>query len=414
MQETHGGNIYILSEKLRLNEKNIIDFSASINPLGIPRSAISAIKDNAKRLYNYPDPDAKRLRLQLSKQHKINPESIICGNGSTELIYLVARALRPERVLIPAPTFSEYERACRISNKLRVMSYELKKEDNFDINTDTFIEALEQQNSRGPRKVADFLGQRTAEQPGENTTELLRYCSNAPVNLAFLCNPNNPTGRALKKTNVIKIADASRKLKCYLIIDEAFIDFVPEESVIKEVEKNPYLIVLRSLTKFYALSGLRIGYGVFPLNIIETIKNHKEPWTVNTLAQTAGVAVFNDAAFKKKTFRVIKREKDFLEKGFKRLEISYIPSEANYYLLRINHAKEIISALRNKGIIVRDCSNFKGLDGAYIRIAVKSREDNMRLLNVIARLMKSAEAISKAYPEQSEGNEILRCARNDR
>ena len=203
---------------------------------------------------------------------------------------------------------------------------------------------------------------------------------------AFLCNPNNPTGRALKKADAIKIADASRKLKCYLIIDEAFIDFVPEESVIKEVGKNPYLIVLRSLTKFYALSGLRIGYGVFPLNITETIKKHKEPWTVNTLAQTAGIAAFNDTAFKKKTFRVIKQEKDFLEKEFKRLEISYVPSQANYYLLRINHAKEIISALGDKGILVRDCSNFKGLDGKYIRIAVKSRKNNMRLIGELGEL----------------------------
>jgi threonine-phosphate decarboxylase len=365
MQETHGGNIYALSEKLRLNEKNIIDFSASINPLGIPESVNSAIKDNIKYLHNYPDPEAKRLRSQLAKHHKINPESIICGNGSTELIYLVARALRPARVLIPAPTFSEYERACELSCKLRVKSYRLKQENDFDIDPDKFIQKM---------KGCDA---------------------------AFLCNPNNPTGRVLKKAAAKKIADASRKLKCYLIIDEAFIDFVPEESVIKEVEKNPYLIVLRSLTKFYALSGLRIGYGVFPLNITETIKKHKEPWTVNTLAQTAGIAAFKDTAYKKKTFRVIKQEKDFLDKEFKRLEISCIPSEANYYLLRLNNAKEIISALRNKGILVRDCSNFKGLDGKHIRIAVKSREDNMRLLKELSNFSKNC------HPEFISGSQKM-------
>ncbi|MFZ3121830.1 MAG: threonine-phosphate decarboxylase CobD [Thermodesulfovibrionales bacterium] len=365
MQETHGGNIYILSEKLRLNEKDIIDFSASINPIGVPKSVNSVIKDNIKYLHNYPDPDAKRLRLQIAKQRKINPESIICGNGSTEMIYLVARALRPERILIPAPTFSEYERACRISYELRVMSYELKEGNNFDIDTDDFI----------------------AHMKGNINSKLQTPNSKLKCDMAFLCNPNNPTGRVLKKADVIKIADASKKLKCYLVVDEAFIDFVPEESVIKEVGKNPYLIVLRSLTKFYALSGLRIGYGVFPLNITETIKKHKEPWTVNTLAQTAGIAAFKDIEFKKKTFRVIKQEKDFLEKEFKRLEISYIPSEANYYLLKFNNAKEIISALRNKGILVRDCSNFKGLDGKYIRIAVKSRKDNMRLLKELSKFL---------------------------
>lgn len=365
MQETHGGNIYILSEKLCLNEKDIIDFSASINPLGIPESVISAIKDNIKYLHNYPDPDAKRLRLQIAKQHKINPESIICGNGSTEMIYLVARALRPERVLIPAPTFSEYERACEISCKLKVESYQLKQENDFDIDPDVFIQKI-------------------------------KGCV-----MAFLCNPNNPTGRVLKKADVIKIADASKKFKCYLVVDEAFIDFCPDESVMTKVQHNPYLIVLRSLTKFYALSGLRIGYGVFPLNITETIKKHKEPWTVNTLAQTAGIAAFKDIEFKKKTFRVIKQEKDFLEKEFKRFEISYIPSEANYYLLRLNNAKEIISELRNKGILVRDCSNFKGLDGKYIRIAVKSREDNMRLLKELSNFSKNC------HPEFISGSQKM-------
>ena len=367
MQETHGGNIYILSDKLRLDEKDTIDFSASINPLGVPKSVNSVIKDNIKYLHNYPDPDTKRLRLQIAKQHKINPESIICGNGSTELIYLVASALKPERVLIPAPTFSEYERACRMSYELRVMSYELREDNNYDIVTNDFI----------------------AHMKGDINSKLQTPNSKLKCDVAFLCNPNNPTGRVLKKADVIKIADASKKLKCYLVVDEAFIDFVPEESVIKEVEKNPYLIVLRSLTKFYALSGLRIGYGVFPLNIIETLKKHKEPWTVNTLAQTAGIAAFKDIAFKKKTFRVIKEEKDFLEKEFKRLELSYIPSEANYYLLRLNNAKKIISALRNKGILVRDCSNFKGLDGKYIRIAVKSRGDNMRLLKELSNFSKN-------------------------
>ena len=365
MQETHGGNIYALSGKLRLDEKDIIDFSASINPLGVPKTVISALKHSIQHLYNYPDPDAKRLRLQIAKHHKINPESIICGNGSTELIYLVARSLRPERVLIPAPTFSEYERACKIRDGLRVMRYELKREKDFDLNIEEFIDAM-----------------------SGKQLPITRHASRITAfDMAFLCTPNNPTGRLIKKEDVIEIANAAKKLKCYLVVDEAFIDFVPEESAIKEVGENPYLIVLRSLTKFYALSGLRIGYGVFPLNITEAIKKHKEPWTVNTLAQTAGIAAFKDIEFKKKTFRVIKQEKDFLEKEFKRSEISYIPSEANYYLLRLNNAKEIITALRNKGILVRDCSNFKGLDNSYMRIAVRSRRENKVLIKELSKFL---------------------------
>jgi threonine-phosphate decarboxylase len=247
-----------------------------------------------------------------------------------------------------------------MSSKLKVTSYELREENNFEIDPDELITTLSRLTPHASRS-----------------------------NMAFLCNPNNPTGRVLKKADVIKIANASRRLKCYLVVDEAFIDFCPDESVMTAVRYNPYLIVLRSLTKFYALAGLRAGYGVFPLNITETIKKHKEPWTVNTLAQTAGIAAFKDTEFKKKTFKAIKQEKDFLEKEFKRLGISYIPSEANYYLLRLNNAKEIISALRNKGILVRDCSNFKGLDEKYIRIAVKSREYNMRLLKELSNFSKN-------------------------
>jgi len=367
MTELHGGNIYRLAEALGIGENRIIDFSASINPLGVPKSVISAIGEHGKYLFNYPDPDAKKLRLHIARQYKINPEFIICGNGSTELIYLIARALQPKKVLIPEPTFSEYERAILTTSRksvsfgdpLRreVRSQKLRQENNFDISPEEFIKALSRLTPHASRS-----------------------------NMAFLCNPNNPTGRLLKKKEVLKIAESAKKLKCYLVVDEAFIDFRPEDSVVREVRNNPYLIVLRSLTKFYALSGLRIGYGVLPLNVVDIVNRYKEPWTVNALAQTAGIAALNDTDYKKATFKAIKQEKDFLEKEFERLDINYIPSEANYYLLRLNNAKKAIQILRNAGILVRDCSNFKGLDSSYIRVAVKSNRDNKRLLKELACL----------------------------
>ncbi|MDI6802113.1 MAG: threonine-phosphate decarboxylase CobD [Thermodesulfovibrionales bacterium] len=343
--ELHGGNIYRLAEMLGIDEGEIIDFSASINPLGVPKSVISEINDNAKYLYNYPDPDCRQLRLWIAKHLGINYHSIICGNGSTELIYLIIRALKPKKVLIPAPTFSEYERAVLIRSQMsEVRCQKLKREDNFDVNTTEFIQSI-------------------------------KGC-----NMAFLCNPNNPTGRLLKKEGVMEIAAAAKRLKCYLVVDEAFIDFRPEHSVIKEVENNPYLIVLRSLTKFYALSGLRIGYCVVPMTIEDIIKKYKEPWTVNTLAQLAGIAALNDDSYSDETFRVIRSEKKILEDGFKILGITYFPSSANFYLARHENAQQIILKLRQKGIMIRDCSNFMGLDETYMRIAVKSNKENMRLL----------------------------------
>ena len=355
MAECHGGNIYLLASCLGMAENGIIDFSASINPLGVPVSVRSAIKENLECLFNYPDPDTKRLRLKIAEHVGIDADSIVCGNGSTELIYLIARALRPTNVLIPAPTFSEYKRACTRSPGVSIAWHELKRGVCFDIDPEALMRAMAGENSLSP-----------------------------PCDMVFLCNPNNPTGRLIKIDDMLRIAGAAARFKCMLVVDAAFVDFCPDASVIDEVKNNPYLVVLRSLTKIYALSGLRIGYAVLPSSLLGTVKEAKEPWTVNTLAQIAGVAALDDAAYKTETFRVIEEEKQSLEAGFARLRITYLPSSANYYLLQMKKAQEVISCLRMKGILARDCSNFPGLDGTYIRVAVKSKKDNVKFLREIA------------------------------
>lgn len=349
----HGGNIYRLAEELGVSGKNIIDFSASINPLGIPDTVMSELRKKLAFYRNYPDPDCKQLVSLLAKRDRVAPDSIICGNGSTELIYLVARVLCPRKILIPAPTFSEYERACKTAGyEFRVMSYELKEENAFAISPDEFIKHMQ------------------------------------GCNMAFLCNPNNPTGKLLAKDASLKIAGAARKYKCYLVIDEAFMNFCPENSLINEVRNNPYLIILRSMTKFYALSGFRIGYGVFPRYLIPKLKEHKEPWTVNSLAQKAAEVALKDRVYRERTFRLIKKEKRFLEKSFRKIGLDFFGSAVNFYLLRTERAGQIYEGLRRRGMLVRDCSNFAGLDRTYIRIAVKSRKENAMLLREIGEIMK--------------------------
>ncbi|GAB4535525.1 MAG: histidinol-phosphate transaminase [Thermodesulfovibrionia bacterium] len=355
----HGGNIYRLAEEIGVREDRVIDFSASINPLGVSERVKVVIKKGLGSIHNYPDPDTKRLCEVIAQHHNIAPETIICGNGSTELIYLTVRAIKPKTVLIPQPTFSEYERACKTAGyKLQVTSYKLKREDDFQINPDEFVSSL------------------------------ITNHSSQPFDMVFLCNPNNPTGNLLEKAEVLKIADAAKKLKCYLIVDEAFIDFCPEDSVITEVKHNPYLIVLRSMTKFYCLAGLRIGYGVFPLSLIERLKGFKEPWTVNTIAQMSAIAALMDREYVRRTSVLMETEKRFLEDGFKRLGIEFFPSSANFYLLRLNRVKRLIHYLKRHGILVRDCSNFRGLDSSYIRVAVKNRKDNMLLLKGLVKFKK--------------------------
>ncbi|MCL4476635.1 MAG: threonine-phosphate decarboxylase CobD [Nitrospirae bacterium] len=372
----HGGNIYAASRETGIPEREIIDFSASINPLGVPASVVAAIRKGIRDLPNYPEAHAEPLAVHLSSSLALDRESIICGNGSTELIYLVARALNPGKVLIPAPTFSEYERACKISNTLQVMRYELKRENNFDISPDGFIKAME-----------TMMDQKSGTGNAEPGSSCVTHHSQRS-HMAFLCNPNNPTGRLIGKKELLRIAGAAERMKCCLVVDEAFIDFCPGESVVSAVAGNPYLIVLRSLTKFFALSGLRIGYGVFPPALAGLIRQHKEPWTVNTLALRAGIVALRDEAYKKESTKVMRREKRFLEKCFRALEIGFMPSSANYYLLQIERAHEAVAVLKKKGILVRDCSNFAGLDKSYIRVAIKSRRDNAALIRELSLLCR--------------------------
>ncbi|NWF76484.1 MAG: threonine-phosphate decarboxylase [Nitrospirae bacterium] len=365
----HGGNIYYLANALNMQERKIIDFSSSVNPLGVSKKVKAEIRKNLKYLHNYPDTETDRLRKRIAQYYGISFENILCGNGSTELIYLIVKVLKPQRVLIMAPTFSEYERAVTITEsqerRAEIEFYFLKEEKRFEIEPEEFIAEMERREGK--------------------------------IDMVFLCNPNNPTGKLISKDDVIKIADAARENRCYLIVDEAFIDFIPDNSIISETISNPYLIVLRSMSFFYALPGLRIGYGIFPSGLIGSLKRAKQPWTVNSLAQRAAVISLKDKVYMKETLRLIKDEKKFFEKNFKKLKIEYFESDANFYLLRFKNAPEIYKRLLKKGILLRDCSNFRGLDSTYLRVAVKNHRENTILIKEIAKIL---------CPELQSGNNM--------
>ncbi|HMK60623.1 MAG TPA: threonine-phosphate decarboxylase CobD [Dissulfurispiraceae bacterium] len=352
----HGGNVYEASRELGIPVDHITDFSASINPLGTPMSVVKALQLRLGQLRHYPDISSAQLAEEISKSVGVGRDMIICGNGSTELIYLVARALLPKRVLITAPSFSEYENAVNIScgltrrRKLRVSHFSLHEKNDFRLDVDAFIEAM-------------------------------KGCD-----MAFICNPNNPTGCAVRRADVLRIAREAEINGCCLVVDEAFIDFIPKESVIKKVPEHPSLIVIRSMTKFYALSGLRLGYAAVNPQLLEIINRHKEPWTVNSLAQAAGVAALQDREYGNRTFKLLAKEKAFLENGFRRLGMRCIPSQANFYLIKTDAPYNISLKLRKNGILVRDCSNFIGLDSSYMRVAVRTRSENSKLLKELASL----------------------------
>ncbi len=354
----HGGNVYAAADELGLRENEVMDFSASINPLGISARVKQEIRKQIDSLCRYPDPGVQALTRDLAVIHSVDPGSIVCGNGSMEIIHLIARVIRPRRVLIPVPTFTEYERAvARTGLRGQTVYVALQEKNNFDIDPAAFINAL-----------GDAV----------------------PCDAAFLCNPNNPTGGLLKKEDVLRIASAAQSAKCYLVVDEAFMDFVPGESVVQEVKDNPYLIVVRSMTKFYAFPGLRLGYGVFPKGIAAAVKQYAEPWSVNSLAQAAGRAAIRDTGYAAQTMQLIAREKAFLEAGFKKLGVAYVPSKVNYYLLRFRDAASVARQLKSAGILVRECSDFRGInDNTYIRAAVRSHQHNSEFLKQLSRLRQT-------------------------
>ncbi|MBF0338612.1 MAG: threonine-phosphate decarboxylase [Nitrospirae bacterium] len=347
----HGGDIYGLASQLRLAERKIVDFSASINPLGISKKVKAEIRTHLKYLPNYPDPQCRRLRKHLAIALGVDAANIICGNGSTELIYLIARVVRPRRALVLAPTFMEYERALLASEVRDVRVVQLEEGCGFRLDTDAF-------------KVA-MIG----------------------CGVAFLCNPNSPTAQYLTRAEVLDIADYARGQQCLLVVDEAFIDFLPQQSVVSEVANNPWLIVLRSMTKFYGLSGLRLGMAVMDTRYVELLEHYKEPWSVNTLAQRAGVTALNDKAYVRQTFEVLRQEKRYVEDWLTKKGFQFYPSEINFYLLKDDRAPMLYEKLRAKGILLRNCAGYRGLDNRFLRIAVKAHRQNTILYKAISRLL---------------------------
>jgi threonine-phosphate decarboxylase len=357
----HGGDVYDAARRMGISVEQIIDFSASINPLGLSPRVKQTIRRTMNRLQHYPEPYSSELERTVANHLGVDPESVIAGNGSTELIYLIPRVLRPEKVIILEPTFKEYERACRMSGAGEVVAFGLNSDTMFDVSPDTFVRTLATTTDTAPGRT-----------------------------VVFLCNPNNPTGRLLSRSDVIGIADAAAERACYFVVDEAFIDYCPQESVSLCSVENPYLIVLRSMTKFYAMPGIRIGYCIVHPSLSARLREQKEPWTINTLAQAIAVAALQDRDFEEESLRLMAKEKRFMENGLSRLDISFIPSVANYYLLKHPLAAQIRHGLREKGILVRDCSTFAGLDETYLRVAVRSRKENLLLLTEMARICRDS------------------------
>ena len=382
----HGGNIYkIFREK---NIKEILDYSSNINPYGIPESLKKRITENLEILERYPDPDYVELRQKLAHLNKVDISNIVLGNGATEIIFLFMKVINPQKVLIVSPTFREYERAIKATERVEnssILGDSNKKEDD--------------DNSYEKQKIEIEYFELKENDDFKLNINNLKNELEKKYDLLIMCNPNNPTGKFLKLDETEEILKECNKYNTKLFIDEAFIDFLKDgmkESIINTKENKQNLFVTRAFTKFFAIPGLRLGYGIyFDKKLEKGISEKKEPWSVNNIAEIAGLTVLDDTEYIEKTLKWITEEKIYMyEKlneinGIKpyKTEVNFITVKIeNNFILKGLNVKILRGKMIEKGILIRDASNFNFLDERFFRLAIKDRKNNDRVIETLKKI----------------------------
>ncbi|KPI46426.1 threonine-phosphate decarboxylase [Clostridioides difficile] len=342
-----------MAELYGKDPKEIIDFSSNINPNVLPNLEKYILK-GLKECRNYPDINYTNLRENISKYIDINPNFIIPGNGATEVIYLLMKSLK-KRLAIINPTFSEYRRSAKLNN-LDIIDLELDSENNFKFDIDIIKNNIEKFDS------------------------------------LFICNPNNPSGNVQDLKELVYLLGQYNKM---LIVDETFMEFVEDEneySLVKYIESNKNIFIIKAVTKFFGMPGLRLGYGITSnTNIMDKIYEYKEPWTINSFADILSDFIFEDKEYIRKSKEYYIKERKYMLQELRNVKnIKVYDTDANFILIKIykKTSRELKKDLFKRGnLLVRDASNFVGLDDSFIRVAIKSHEDNKILIENIKGLL---------------------------
>ena len=338
MQGIHGGDIYTNTVKL--------DFSVNVNPLGIPKGVEDALHQAVVRCQQYPDIRAFELKEAVAKQLAVPKEYLLFGNGASEVFMGIMHALKPRKVLIPVPSFYGYQYVAEaVESKIRYFSME--KENSF------------------------LLGEKLLEALTED------------IDVLFLANPNNPTGKRLERDYLREVLAICREKGIYVVLDECFISFCKGDvSFVSEIEEYPNLLLVQAFTKLYAIPGVRLGFLISSNKILlQKIARQLPEWNLSVFAQEAGIACVKEKAFVKQTVEYVKKERAFLTEQLQKMGLEVFDGEGNFILIYTE--KPLYELLLERGILIRDCQNFKGLTKGYYRIAVKSREENKILLREI-------------------------------
>ena len=338
MSYTHGGDIY----------RNIVeyDFSVNINPLGMPLGSIRAAHEAILLAGRYPDYKGEKLCRAIAGYKNVDVDNIILGNGAAELIYTLCYAVKPRRALLAVPTFSEYEKALK-AVECEIDSYYLRETEEFEL--------------------------------GEEFVD----CITEDIDIIFLCNPNNPTGRLIKPDIMMRILNKCARHNVYLCVDECFLPFVTDENrytLTGEIAGNKQLIVLRAFTKIYAMAGLRLGYALTSnKELLSCMRSKLQPWNTSAVAQMAGVEALKDREFLDKTRELIEMERNYLMYELSQGMVDRLyAGEANFIMFKAD--ENLYDKLMEQGIMIRSCADFEGLNENYYRIGVRSHSENQELI----------------------------------
>ncbi len=358
MRTVHGGDIY--------RNRVEMDFSVNINPLGIPEGVEKALENAVRSCQCYPDIRAEGLRRAISAMTGVEQEKILCGNGASELFLAIVRGLAPSKILIPVPSFYGYEKAAE-AGQGEILYHRMKEDEGFCL-TESIFPALTED-----------------------------------IGLLFLANPNNPVGNCLEPDFLERLLRHCMEKNIMVVLDECFTEFTrygEEHSFLRRTGEFPNLLAVRAFTKIFAMPGVRLGYLVCESpKLRESLKRQLPEWNVSVFAQEAGIAAAQENLYLKETVETVRREREFLTERLRALGMCVYPGEANYLL--VYTPIPVGEKLLGQGILIRDCSDFRGLSEGYYRIAVKGRTENEKLIDRLSDIVRRQEN------EVSDGEDMV-------
>lgn len=330
--------------------RDALDFSANVSPLGLPEGVAKAITAALPNADRYPDPLCRELRAKLALHEGVPADHILCGNGAADLIFRLVWAKKPRRALVTAPTFAEYATALE-SIRCTVERFFLREQEDFAV-TDAFCAAI---------------------RPG--------------VDMVFLCQPNNPTGQLTPPDLVARILQRCTACGALLVLDECFLDFLPDHAQLtaKSLLGSGDLLILKAFTKLYGMAGVRLGYALSAdTALLDAMQHTGQPWAVSSLAQAAGLAALDETAYVEQVRALIAAQRPLLASGLRALGLRVLDGRANYLLFQ--GPETLGETLRQKGVVLRSCANYPGLDGSWYRTAVRTAAENERLLQTLSEV----------------------------